>query len=54
MKKGGCKFGHWIPKSCLLPKCGGCSFAVGTYPQIVSSPPGGSGQPGVWSASGQY
>ena len=45
MKRGGCKFGHCKSNSCPLPKSGGCSLAVGTYPQRVSSPspPGGGG-----------
>ena len=50
MKRGGCKSGHCKSKSCPLPKSWGCSFAVGTYPQRVSSPPppggGGGGRGG--------
>ena len=38
-ENGGCKFGDSKTRGCPLSKKGGCSFAVGTQSQRVSSPP---------------
>ena len=37
-----------------MPKCGGCSFAVGTYFQIVSRPPPPPPPPGLKATAPNY